>query len=374
MCVRRDGRALHGMPERIRHDGGARAAPLAPPARAITARARWPRLSARSTAAAAGWQALCTSTAATFRARRWARTDEGAIVRSAARNQVRFDISVFAIMLAASAALGGVVGGTTRASETPKTAGEFVWHDLVTQDAAASRAFYGALFGWTFQAAKGVEPNYTIIKQDNYPIGGIVTAANAETIPQWLSYVVAPDVNLATAAFKESGGRVYREPLDVRKDLRVSVVEDPQGAPLGLASRGPTVRSVDVPPIHRWLWMEYVALDPAPALTFYSRVLGYTSEVMETRQGRSYHLLKTDRPRAGLFGSLWEHKTSRWLPYVRVGDAEATAARVARLGGRVVLAPSAEIRNGSLAIVLDPAGAPLALQEFPFDRNARGYP
>jgi hypothetical protein len=36
-----------------------------------------------------------------------------------------------------------------------------------------------------------------------------------------------------------------------------------------------------------------------------------------------------------------------------------------------VLAPRADIRNGSLAIVLDPAGAPLALQKFPFDTKAR---
>jgi hypothetical protein len=116
--------------------------------------------------------------------------------------------------------------------------------------------------------------------------------------------------------------------------------------------------------------MEYVALDPAPALAFYSRVLGYTSEVLETRQGRSYHLLKTDRPRAGLFGTLWERNASLWLPYVRVDHVDAMATRVAALGGRVVLAPSADIRNGTLAIVLDPAGAPLALQEFPFERNA----
>jgi predicted enzyme related to lactoylglutathione lyase len=290
---------------------------------------------------------------------------------------VRFYFSVMTIVLAASATLV-VVGETTRAAQTPATpattataaAGEFVWHDLVIHDPAASRAFYGSLFGWTFQAAKGVEPDYTIIKQDGYPIGGIVKAADAETVPQWLSYVMVPDVDRAADGFKQSGGRVYRGPFDVRKDLRVAVVGDAQGAPLGLANRGPATRAAKVPPINRWLWMEYVALDPAPALTFYSRVLGYTSEVLETRQGRSYHLLKTDRPRAGLFGTLWERQTSLWLPYVRVDDADAMAKRATALGGRVVLAPSADIRNGSLAIVLDPAGAPLALQEFPFERNA----
>jgi hypothetical protein len=36
------------------------------------------------------------------------------------------------------------------------------------------------------------------------------------------------------------------------------------------------------------------------------------------------------------------------------------------LGGTIALAPAPGVRNGSLAIVLDPVGAPLALQLFPF--------
>lgn len=294
-------------------------------------------------------------------------------MRNQPRAPARFGISVIAVVLAASVTLGMLAGETPRAQAPTAGPGEFVWHDLVTHDAAASRTFYGSLFGWTFQDAKGVEPNYTMIRQGGSPIGGIVIAASPETIPQWVSYVVVSDVDRASAEFKESGGRIYRGPLAVRKELRVAVVGDAQGAPIGLASRGPERRAADgqVPPINRWLWMEYVAIDADRALTFYNRILGYTSEVMETRQGRTYHLLKTDRPRAGLFATPWKHEASRWLPYVRVDDADAMAAKVTQLGGRVVLAPSADVRNGSLAIVLDPAGAPLALQEFPFDSNVR---
>jgi len=55
---------------------------------------------------------------------------------------------------------------------------------------------------------------------------------------------------------------------------------------------------------------------------------------------------------------------SNWLPYVRVDDAAALAGRVRDLGGEVLLAPSSEIRDGSLAIVADPSGAALALVEW----------
>lgn len=285
--------------------------------------------------------------------------------------------TIVGVLVLATTVLGVLAAQTPRASAAAAAvaavapAGEFVWHDIITHDAAAIRTFYGSLFGWTFQPGQGVEPNYTIIKQDGAPIGGIVTAREPDTVPQWLSYVVVADVDRAAAAFSGAGGRVYRAPLDARKNLRVAVVGDAQGAPLGLASRGPDIPAGSVPAIHRWLWMEYLAVDPAPALDFYSRVIGYTSEVSETRAGFSYHLLKTDRARAGLFASPWKRETALWLPYVRVADAAATAARVSELGGRVVLAPRDDIRNGSLAVVLDPSGAALALQRFPFDTKAR---
>ena len=63
-------------------------------------------------------------------------------------------------LLAALAAVAAVVacasGGasTAPAGATPAVAahvGRFVWHDLVTRDAAACQKFYGALLGWDFK-------------------------------------------------------------------------------------------------------------------------------------------------------------------------------------------------------------------------------
>jgi predicted enzyme related to lactoylglutathione lyase len=166
------------------------------------------------------------------------------------------------------------------------------------------------------------------------------------------------DVDRSAGAFRDAGGRIIRDPVDARKDLRVAVVSDPQGAPLGLASRGPLVEQVGVPALHRWLWMDYVARDQARALDFYGSAVSFRNEVHETRGTFTYYLLSSDRPRAGLFLSPWPRETAAWLPYVRVADPAATAARVTELGGTVVVAPQPQVRNGSLAIVLDPSGAP----------------
>jgi uncharacterized protein len=255
-------------------------------------------------------------------------------------------------------------------SPSPIAAGQFVWHDLVTHDPAASRIFYAALFGWTFEEGQGVDPGYTIIKEQGIPIGGIVPLRRTAdpVVAQWLSYVVVRDVDQAVEVFRRSGGRVFREPVNARKDLRVAVVADPQGAPLGLASRGAVVDSQTPPALHRWLWMEYVAArDTDAALRFYAEAVGFRHEISEARENFTYYLLTTDRPRAGMFRSPWTRETSAWLPYVRVADPAAMAARAAALGGSVALPPGPGVRRGSLAIVLDPTGAPLALQKFPFE-------
>lgn len=280
------------------------------------------------------------------------------------------------VVVAMLIALSGGVAVSPRAFATaqqspPATSpGEFVWHDLVTDNPAGARAFYGALFGWTFEAGEGIDPGYTIIKHDGRPIGGIVIPKRqqgGEAVAQWLAYVVVADVDKSTAAFRQAGGQVFRGPLNARKDLRVAVVADAQGAPLGLASRGPHFDAERPPAINRWLWMDYVARDAGAALKFYAEAVGFGHEVSEIRQNFTYYLLTTDRPRAGLFRSPWERETSAWLPYVRVADPAAMAIRAAELGGRVVVEPAPRVRNGSLAIVLDPAGAPIALQKYPFD-------
>jgi predicted enzyme related to lactoylglutathione lyase len=280
-------------------------------------------------------------------------------------------VAAAAVLLAALALMATRTLAVTPGSSGARV-GEFVWHDLVTMDPASSRAFYGELFGWTFERGEGVDPDYTIVKRGQRPIGGIVQPREENAAAaQWLAYVVVADVDQAAKDFEQAGGRIYRGPLNARKDLRVAAVGDPQGAALGLASRGPDgVESGAVPELHDWLWMEYVARDPASALAFYSAAVGFRADLHETRSAFTYYVLSTDRPQAGLFETLWDRERSAWLPYVRVADPAAAAARAVALGGTIVLAPHAAVRNGSLAIVLDPGGAPVALQKFPFDVGA----
>jgi predicted enzyme related to lactoylglutathione lyase len=65
---------------------------------------------------------------------------------------------------------------------------------------------------------------------------------------------------------------------------------------------------------------------------------------------------------------------SIWIPYVRVEDPDAVAERAVALGGKIVIPPRPEVRNGTLAVVLDPSGAPVALQKWSPTSDAKEQP
>jgi predicted enzyme related to lactoylglutathione lyase len=249
------------------------------------------------------------------------------------------------------------------------TVGRFVWHDLVTRDAAACQKFYGALLGWEFEATTSNGRPYVLARSGGEFAGGIVQREEMKTEPAaWLSYLSVPDLDGALGRVTSAGGKVLFPPTPIGAYGRVVVVLDPQGAPLGLASVTGTLPAEPAqPPLRQFFWMEYLAKDGPAALAFYEGLAGYESTVTASEHGLDYHVLKRQRSRAGLLQipSGFENVAPNWLPYIRVEDPAALARKALSLGGQVVLEPRADVRGGTLAIVTDPTGGAIALQRFP---------
>jgi uncharacterized protein len=250
--------------------------------------------------------------------------------------------------------------------------GRFVWHDLMTKDVNAAKRFYGGLFGWQFENTKRGDRPYVLARIGSDPVAGIVDVSSLpDAAPQWISFMAVPDVEKTVALVRFGGGKVLAEPREVASIARAAVVSDPQGAPLGIAQLHREIRGVVDPtnPVaSRFFWQEYLAGDAAKALDFYKRLAGYESSITDARLGVEYHVLRTTmRPRAGLF-QLPESSDvlPTWLPYVFAEDPAGLAARVPGLGGRILLPADPARRNGSLVVIADPGGAPLALQRYPF--------
>lgn len=113
-----------------------------------------------------------------------------------------------------------------------QTPGAISWAELTTPDPAAAQAFYGALFGWRFDAMAMPDGSYHVIKVGEDAIGGITaTPPQAEGMPpMWGSYVTVADCDATAAKCMSLGGKVCVGPIDIPNVGRFAKLQDPQGA------------------------------------------------------------------------------------------------------------------------------------------------
>ena len=279
--------------------------------------------------------------------------------------------SIAAPFVVAALAVAGAIGAAhtpARAAGDAVEPGRFAWRDLMAKDITVAKQFYGELFGWRFENTRRGDRPYVLARSGDIPVAGIVDISGmADAGAQWLSYMSVSDVDKSVAFVQAERGKVLVEPRDLPL-ARVAVVTDPEGAPLGLAQFKRSIPDPSQLAERQFFWQEYLARDAEQALAFYKRLAGYESVLQESRLDVDYHVLRTTRGRAGLFRLPPQSAgvQPNWLPYVLVNDPAGVAARVAALGGTVILPAAPERRNGTLVVIADPGGAVLALQKFPF--------
>jgi predicted enzyme related to lactoylglutathione lyase len=245
--------------------------------------------------------------------------------------------------------------------------GKFVWHDLITDDVAGARQFYGGLFGWEFEETR--HPNggdYTLISADGHFIGGIVQLDDPEGVEysRWLGYLSVPDVDLAVSTTKAAGGTTVAGPMDLPSIGRAAAIKDSQGAVVGLLrSRHGDPDDSTVAQTGHIVWNELLASDVLYAARFYAEISGAVAKVTQRRGGQYIVLRFGGRDRAGIMTRPADDIEPFWLTHFAVADPVAAAGRVAKLGGEVILPPSPEFRDGAMAVVVDPEGAILALHQ-----------
>ena len=121
------------------------------------------------------------------------------------------------------------------------------------------------------------------------------------------------------------------------------------------------------------MWIELWAHDAMAAITLYQSIAGYGVEGTDVIASPEYRVLTRDgRPRAGVNQIPWPEVQPNWLPYIKVDDPAAVARQARELGCSVLIPPLQEVRNGSVALLLDPTGAAFAIQRWPVDGGAPG--
>ena len=269
-------------------------------------------------------------------------------------------------LLAGCSATLPTPAGTVSLSDEPLV-GKFVWHDLITDDVAAARRFYGGLLGWKFEATRHpAGGEYTLISKDGRYVGGMVMLADPTDADysRWLPYLSVADVDAAVRLTESAGGMAVVGPVELANIGRAAAVTDPQGAVLGLLRSRVGDPDDSVPPAAgRVVWDELLAADATSAADFYGSLAGFEVGTVDRRDGRYTLLRAQGRDRAGVMDRPDERVTPLWLTHFAVTDVDAASRLAAELGGKILLAPSPELRDGNLAVVADPTGAIFALDQ-----------
>jgi predicted enzyme related to lactoylglutathione lyase len=134
--------------------------------------------------------------------------------------------------------LGAVMGlwqpGDHRGAQVANEPGTYCWSELVTTDLDASKAFYGAVFGWAAadQGPPGGPPAYTEWKVGERSVGGMMLKNDmmpAEMPPAWGVYFAVADTDATVAQAQELGATLVVGPTDIEPG-RFAVLVDPVGA------------------------------------------------------------------------------------------------------------------------------------------------
>jgi predicted enzyme related to lactoylglutathione lyase len=248
--------------------------------------------------------------------------------------------------------------------------GKVIWHDLITEDLDSARNFYGELLGWTFENNSGGRGDeYIIARKGDVIVAGLLAIdapADGENYSRWLPYISVDDVDAALSRSIASGASVAASAREVGFG-RVAAIIDPQGAVVGLARStiGDPDDTTTAAAPGRPVWTELLADDPQAAAAFYGSLAKYDSRTITRRGGEYTILTSAGADRVGIFQNPADGEyTPTWITAFGVNDPAAAAAKAESLGGTIILPVSAELRDGTTAVVTDPSGAILVLQSW----------
>ena len=244
--------------------------------------------------------------------------------------------------------------------------GQFVWYELTTPDVDSAKKFYPGFTGWGIQP---FDKDYTMFTTGGVPVAGIFKLSDEMrqqgVPPNWMPYVEADNIDATAAKATSLGGRVVAGPADIPNVGRFAVLQDPQGATIGIYKSINKSNAWDGTNIvGRFSWHELMTTDYKAAFEFYRALFGWNKvSEMDMGPGQTYFMYgQGEKMYGGMFNRFGDMQSMHpfWLVYIHVKDV-GKAVNAATKGGAVVVRPQMDIPGGSIAILGDPQGAPFAL-------------
>jgi len=250
-------------------------------------------------------------------------------------------------------------------------AGSFCWADLATRDTEGAKSFYAAIFGWeSLDMPTDVGVPYTMLLKDGKQVGALYPMGPDQggAPSHWRSYVAVEDADATATAVTNRGGNVLMPPMDVMDAGRMSMIQDPTGAVLGLwqPRQHPGAQFWNQP--GAICWNELLTRDPERAERFFGELFGWTTRTNPNLMEGQYRiLLNAGAQIGGIFRIKpeWGDMPPNWTVYFGTDDCDEAIAETRRRGGNLLF-PAMEIENvGRFAYLQDPQGALFAIIQHP---------
>jgi predicted enzyme related to lactoylglutathione lyase len=242
------------------------------------------------------------------------------------------------------------------------------WVDLQTSNQDAAKAFYGGLFGWTYDDQPMPQgPVYSMAMLDGHPVAAIAPQspelAAAGAPPMWNTYLAVDSVEDAVARVEAAGGKVAMAPFDVMDAGRMAFVLDPAGAAVALWQANQHIGATLVNEPGTVIWNELITTDPG-VVSFYADVLGLTTAVEDMGGDAGEYTLfqAAGQMVGGTTAPQMPGVPNHWHVYFAVAGADAATAKAAELGGAVVVEPF-DTPVGRIAVISDPQGAVFSIMQ-----------
>jgi predicted enzyme related to lactoylglutathione lyase len=243
--------------------------------------------------------------------------------------------------------------------------GTFCWIELATTDAAAARDFYTNLFGWEINdIPMGPEMVYTMLQIDGKDVAAMYALTDEQreqgTPPHWMCYVAVASADDIAEKAGSLGANVVMEPTDVAESGRMTMIQDPTGAMLGIWEAGEHIGAQLANDPGTLVWNELLTREVDDAREFYTQLFDWGAQTADMGDTTYTTFMNGERPAGGLMGMVgedWEGIPPHWMLYFAVEDCEASADKAAELGGKIEVPPTEAAGVGRFAVISDPQGA-----------------
>lgn len=241
--------------------------------------------------------------------------------------------------------------------------GLFVWHDLMTTDAARAQAFLTELLGWRIQEMPMGAFTYKMVCAGDLPFSGIV---EEKAIPHshWMAYIGCDDVDATVKQVAALGGKPCMPATDIPNIGRFAIVSDPQGgyfSPFHGTNDTPHLDPKNMRP-GMICWNELWTQDAEAAVAFYGKLFGWKSVSHDMGGGHGlYHKQLAGSREIGGIVKLPTEAPTYWCPYFLVEHIDESTTRATQLGGQLIVPPMDIPDVGRFSVISEPTGATCAL-------------